>query len=271
VSCRQARILLVEDNALNQLVALNILQKLAYPADAVANGYEALAVLQEKVYDLVLMDCQMPKMDGFETTRQIRASDSAVLNHQIPIIAMTAYAMHGDRERCLAVGMNDYLEKPIRPHILASALSRWLGHEEHDAGSILDTPTHDASGIPAPAAGIFNRTAFMRRVMGDEEQARKILTEFSAVIQNYLAQFSEAVTAGDSASAQCLAHTVKGIAANLEGAEMLATARALEVAAKEGNYPTISTLLAELRQRSDEFETAIHAFIDDLGDGGSDS
>ncbi|MEI6259409.1 MAG: response regulator [Deltaproteobacteria bacterium] len=131
---RKARILLAEDNITNQLVALGILKKLGLRADAVANGVEALTALATLPYDLVLMDVQMPEMDGFEATRIIRNYKSGITNddggvhlpHIIPIIAMTAHAMHGDRERCLEAGMNDYITKPVSPQSLAEVLDKWL-------------------------------------------------------------------------------------------------------------------------------------------------
>ncbi|MEI7989727.1 MAG: PAS domain S-box protein [Chloroflexota bacterium] len=120
------RILLVEDNIINQQVALGILKKLGLRADAVANGLEALRALETLPYDLVLMDMQMPEMDGLEATQHIRAPQSKVLDHEIPIIAMTASAMQEDRERCIQAGMNDYVAKPIDPYMLAQALVNWL-------------------------------------------------------------------------------------------------------------------------------------------------
>ena len=120
------RILLAEDNITNQQVAVGILKKLGLRADAVANGAEAVKALETLPYDLVLMDVQMPEMNGLEATRHIRNPQSAVRNHQIPIIAMTAGAMQGDREKCLEAGMNDYVSKPIFPQALAEALDRWL-------------------------------------------------------------------------------------------------------------------------------------------------
>ena len=123
---RKARILLAEDNITNQQVALGILKKLGLRADAVANGAEVMKSLEIIPYDLVLMDVQMPVMDGLEATQRIRDPQSTVPNHRIPIIAMTAHAMQSDREKCLAAGMDDYVSKPVSPQTLAEVLKKWL-------------------------------------------------------------------------------------------------------------------------------------------------
>jgi CheY-like chemotaxis protein len=123
---RKARILLAEDNRTNQLVALKVLEKLRYRADAVANGLEAIRALGLVPYDLVLMDVQMPELDGLEATRRIRSAGSAVLDPQIPIIAMTAHAMKGDREMCLDSGMDGYISKPFNREELAQILEEFL-------------------------------------------------------------------------------------------------------------------------------------------------
>ncbi len=138
---RRIHILLVEDNPVNQRVAVRQLAKLGYPnCDAVANGVEALEALRRRSYDLVLMDCQMPEMDGYEAARRIRETEAAspltrgALAH-VPIIAMTAHALQGDREKCLASGMDDYIAKPIRMDDLKRALHRWSGFPPDSPGS----------------------------------------------------------------------------------------------------------------------------------------
>ena len=123
---RSARILLVEDNHINRMVAHNMLNSLGYHAADAMNGREALRLLEHTRFDLVLMDCQMPEMDGYEATAEIRSVHSSVLDHDITVVAMTANCMKGDREKCLAAGMNDYLAKPVKKKLLAEALDRWL-------------------------------------------------------------------------------------------------------------------------------------------------
>ena len=142
----KARILLAEDDITNQLVAMGILKKLGLIVDAVSNGAEALIALQAKPYDLVLMDVNMPVMNGFEATRRIRNYELGITNKAqtddssssfvIPIIAMTANAMQGDRELCLEAGMNDYIIKPVSPQVLAEVLDKWLPKENDESRTL---------------------------------------------------------------------------------------------------------------------------------------
>ena len=121
-----ARVLVVEDNAVNQKVAQGLLKKFGIQVDIAANGQEALNTLENLPFDLVLMDCQMPVMDGYEATQKIRLPESKVLNQRISIVAMTANSMQGDRDKCLSVGMDDFISKPVNPSKLQEALKRWL-------------------------------------------------------------------------------------------------------------------------------------------------
>jgi CheY-like chemotaxis protein len=124
------RVLIAEDNIVNQKVATVFLGKFGYSFDVVSNGIQAVTALSKRPYGLVLMDCQMPEMDGYEATSEIRNPESTVLNHKIPIIAMTANAMKGDREACIQAGMDDYLAKPVKPHELIDKLEKWLNRGE---------------------------------------------------------------------------------------------------------------------------------------------
>jgi two-component system sensor histidine kinase/response regulator len=121
-----ARVLVVEDNITNQMVAKGMLKKFGILADLAANGEEAVHALETLPYDLVFMDCQMPLLDGYEATRRIRDSQSKVLDRAVPVVAMTANTMQGDREKCLAVGMDDFISKPVSPTKLLQALQNWL-------------------------------------------------------------------------------------------------------------------------------------------------
>ena len=130
-SKQRIRILLAEDNITNQKVALNILRKLGYRANTVGNGCEAVEALSSMPYDLVLMDCHMPEMDGFEASRAIRDSKT-VLNRQVPIVALTADVVNGIRERCFVAGMTDYLSKPVDPEALGNMLNVYLAPAPQD-------------------------------------------------------------------------------------------------------------------------------------------
>ena len=159
-----ARILIAEDNLTNQEVALAMLKRLGYQSDVAANGREAIEAVRDLEYDLVLMDCEMPEIDGYEATRQIRQLPTRPDRPPIPIIALTADAISGDRERCLEVGMDDYLSKPVEPHQLAAVLEKWLAKFPHH-----DPPERPPDPRPAPSSDIFEPQELRKRLAGDEE------------------------------------------------------------------------------------------------------
>ena len=199
---RRVRILLAEDNPINQRVALKTLEKLGYRAEAVGDGAEALEALARRRYDLVLMDVQMPEMDGMEATRLIRDPSSAVRDHNVPIVALTAHAMKQDRDACLAAGMNDYLSKPIKPDELVAALVRWAGRPttpESAVGLTSRAPNveirAEATAVGDGRPAVFDEAILLDLLAGDREAATEITAEFLDDAPRQVAAFREQLAA----------------------------------------------------------------------------
>lgn len=226
---RRGRILVAEDNATNQRVAVLFLQKLGYTADTVADGDEALKAVEIASYDLILMDVQMGEMDGLETTRRIRTRPEHARNRGLPIIAMTAYAMKGDRERCLQAGMNDFIAKPIQLQELAAVLERWVPAKPPD-------PDKDAE----TAAPAYDRAGLLRRVDGDIPLMREVLKIFLRDAPIRCEAFREAVRSGQTDNARREAHALKGAAGNAGAPAMYAAAARLEAAARDGDPESLT-------------------------------
>ena len=261
------RILLAEDNMTNQQVALGILKKLGLRADAVADGSEAIRSLETIPYSLVLMDVQMPEIDGFEATRRIRDPGSAVLNHAVPIIAMTAHAMQGDRERCLEAGMDDYVTKPISPEALADALDRWLPRD--DAVPPVHAPAGPGTAIPASAGRVeppvFDRAGMMARLMDDQELARIVVDGFLEDAPRLIEALRSCLGSGDAPGAIRGAHTIKGASATVGGEALRAVAAAMEIAATDGDFATVTARLPDLVSELGRLRAAMSDFIVELG------
>jgi len=256
---RKARILLAEDNITNQQVTLGILKKMGLRADAVANGAEALKALEALPYDLVLMDIQMPEMDGIEATHRIRDPQSAVPNHAIPIIAMTAHAMQGDRERCLAAGMNDYVAKPVSPQALAEALEKWLPRESAMTAAPVPGMPEGTASLPAQESEmpVFDRAGMMTRMMDDEDLAKEILAVFLEDIPQQIAALRQCLESGDAAGAGVQAHTIKGASATVGGERLRVVASEMEQAGKAGDLSAAAGHLAELDAQFDRLKQAL--------------
>jgi len=246
------RILLVEDNLTNQKVACAMLRKHAYRVDALANGQEALSALRNTVYNLVLMDCEMPIMDGFETTRRLRAGDPPVLDPRIPVIAMTANALQGDRERCLAAGMDDYLAKPVGISQLIEAIERALGSPRESAA---DTAAGQA---PAPR---FDVKGMLGSLAGDRAIATIMLEELLADMPVRLDNLAQALAAGDAQRARREAHTLKGLAAGGGARGLSEIARLLETLCREEQFDRAERHLPALRAGLQEAMSEWRAFI----------
>ncbi|MTW22423.1 response regulator [Allochromatium palmeri] len=225
----EARILIVDDNPTNQIVARGILEKLGYPTpDMAGNGLEALEALSRAHYDLVLMDGQMPEMDGFETARLIRRGEAGVLDPQVPIIAMTALVMQGDVQRCLDAGMNAYISKPVQPRdlsrIIAAQLARKVSAQyEQVSESMIE------SGPDAASASVsFDANDMLERVMGDRDIACEVIEQFLLDAPTRLQELRACQESGDQVEVRRKAHSLVGLAANISASRLQGLASTLE-------------------------------------------
>ena len=255
---RTARILLAEDNITNQKVALNTLKKFGYNADVVKNGKEAFEALKNIPYDIVLMDCQMPVMDGYEATNEIRkwektlkdgATDcsdthleSETRSKRVPIIAMTAHALKGDREKCLTAGMDDYIAKPIHPKKLCDVIEKWINEPEEMHESQI---VHES----IPKNNIFDKNSFIDRLLGDEDLAKEIIKGFLEDSLRQINILKEAVDNKNANVIHCQAHSLKGAAANISATALKELAYQIEIAGKTGDLIKAASLIPKLDEQ----------------------
>jgi len=249
---RNARILLAEDNPVNQAVAIAMLSRLGYRADLVSNGVEAIQALAGADYDVVLMDCLMPEMDGYEATRSIRAGRTDARNSKIPIIAVTADAMAGDRDRCLQAGMSDYISKPVDLKKLAEALEKWL-----PAAPNPGDPKPAGGSPPARTESVFIQQEMLTRLMGDKNLARKVIVGFLKDTPNQLLALKSRLVAGDAQGARLLAHSLKGAAATLSAEAMQAVCLELQDAAASRKLEHALALLPKIEEQFELLKTAL--------------
>ncbi|HXP90830.1 MAG TPA: ATP-binding protein [Fibrobacteria bacterium] len=243
-----ARILLVEDVPVNQEVAVGILRHLGFDSVRVCgNGKLAIRALEREMFDLVLMDVQMPEMDGLQATRIIRDRGSAVLQHWIPIVAMTANAMSEDRARCLEAGMDDHLSKPISPNALARLLDKWLVGNLVEFGKLAVPPARRSPVDPENAA-VFDYPAMLERVMGDEDLARAVMDTFVQEMPSLLETLKQSLCDGDLGRIELYAHSIKGAAANLGMDRSSNAACRIEAAAKAKDPACAAAGLPELER-----------------------
>jgi two-component system, sensor histidine kinase and response regulator len=258
------RILVAEDQPANWMLIDRLLSKRGHRVVNAANGREALELIAGGSYDLVLMDCQMPVMDGYDAARELRRREDRGGGH-LPVVAMTAYAMLGDRQRCLAAGMDDYLAKPIQPRELDAILSRWLGSSpEPAAGAAAAGPGERPSGgrTQSPGAELLDQARLVElRALFPGDEIKDMLRALAAEISDDLARVSASVSDGDRRQMGAAAHRI-GNCARMLGATQLATAAsALEQGGNgdplAGGEPDLAAGVAELSERWESARAAV--------------
>jgi len=236
------KILLAEDNPVNRKLAIAVLTKAGFIVEAAENGKQAVNALEKNSYDLVLMDVQMPEMDGFEATAAIRNSGKPWAT--IPIIAMTAHAMQGDREKCIQAGMNDYLTKPIQPKALIEGIRNWTATIPHNKENTVTTEQQtNSTSLP------INLTEALDRCGGDQDFLNEILVEFLDLSKKQLTQIAEAIDKSDAGNLAREAHSIKGAAANLGAEGISKTALELEMCGKQQHLENARQLLVLLNDQ----------------------
>jgi two-component system, sensor histidine kinase and response regulator len=250
-SAKRRRILLAEDNPVNQRVALHVLNKAGHSTVAVNNGKEALEALARESFDLVLMDVQMPEMDGLEATRAIRAQEERTGSH-VPIVAMTAHAMKGDRERCLEAGMDDYLSKPVQKAELLRVI------QSATAGA------HSAAD-PAPLVGrgepVFDIEVALDRVDGEEEFLAEVVQLFLADAPCRMDEIRQAISQKNCKRLASAAHSLKGATGCLGGRRASSAALQLEEIAIKGDLSDAAEAFARLQQELGQLTEAISGAV----------
>jgi len=252
------RILVVEDSLINQRLALGMLLKLGYRADVAENGQAALTALERGNYAAVLMDCQMPEMDGFAATAAIRQREGD--GRHTPIIAMTANAMKGDRERCLAAGMDDYVAKPFRVEDLAAALARWIGvpAEEGPAAAGDEAGDRTATGEPP----VIDEEALLSLVQLGMDLVTDVLVPFRQESAQRLPALAEAARRNDGEALRRAAHALKGDAVVVGAVELRALCLQLERLGREGRAREAPPLIDAVQVAFARAETALAAIVE---------
>jgi CheY-like chemotaxis protein/HPt (histidine-containing phosphotransfer) domain-containing protein len=253
-SAQGLKILLAEDNAVNRRLAIALLQKRGHRIAATENGQEALDVLERENFDLVLMDVQMPVLDGFDAIRAIRAKEQSSGSH-LPIIALTAHAMKGDRERCLAAGADEYVTKPIRIPDLLAAIDRATNAKASPANTAPPMPPSHSAGPP-----VLDFAAALDRVDGDRELLENLMGMFAGECSHDIVEIRKSLEARDMEQLERLAHTLKGASASLAAGRVADAAFALEKQARTGEVGNAEQLLEILLGEINRLLPEIEAF-----------
>jgi signal transduction histidine kinase/CheY-like chemotaxis protein/HPt (histidine-containing phosphotransfer) domain-containing protein len=235
---RALEILLVEDNRVNQLVATRMLEKMGHSITVAGNGQIALSLLAKQDFELVLMDVQMPEMDGLTATGKIREKEKSTARH-LPIIAMTAHAMKGDRERCMEAGMDGYVSKPISGALLEAAIADVVGHYHGSpAAGSSQNETHKPDGSPFA----WDMAATLESLGGDEKLLRDVLEVFFMEVPKHMKDLRQAIVDGNASDTQEISHTLKGELGYLGIPEVSRRAAELENLGRKADLPSAQKL-----------------------------
>ena len=255
---KRLKVLLAEDNPVNQKLAMRILEKRGHHVVAVSNGREAVEKYEKGYFDLVLMDVQMPEVDGFEATQRIRKIEKQKGGH-IPIVAMTAHAMKGDREKCLAAGMDEYVPKPIKTQELHNVIEN-LALKSIDQSESGERPL-DSQNADGPTKDIFDLTKALQVVDGDKGLLKEITVMFLEELQENMKGIVQATTKKDADALEKAAHSLKGSVGNLGAKRAYGAAYRLEFIGKEGRLAEAEGALAELERELGELEIALNDLL----------
>lgn len=257
---RALQILVAEDNAVNQAVILRVLGKLGHKAMLAHHGGEALRMSQEAKYDLIFMDVQMPEMDGLTATRAIREAERIQGGH-VPIVAMTAHAMTGDRERCLASGMDGYLTKPLRMNEVADVLAGVADATERPTQDAVAESSANVPSQPPTQRTVWNRAEAIERLGGDEDLFQELCQIFLEESPKLLRELKDALAMGNVEDVMRAAHSIKGETGYLSAPEAMAVARQLEDMARSNSLAAAGELVGVLERELD----GLHQSIRSLG------
>jgi len=263
-SLHGVRVLLAEDNEINQEVAASILADVGVTVDIAGNGVEAVTAARKESYDAVLMDMQMPEMDGYQATAVLRQEFTI---DQLPIIAMTAHAMQGDREKCIEAGMDDYVSKPIDPKQLFSVLAKWTQPKAEAevpapppavAAPETTSPAPESTAPASPSEGpCINVPEALSRLGGNERLFNKLLVEFVRQNTGVCQELRARVVSGNFREAHSIAHALKGVAGNLSANQLFDTTRTLELLLKERAQGAPSSDRGDLEEPLQKFESVL--------------
>jgi two-component system, sensor histidine kinase and response regulator len=261
-----AHLLLAEDNPVNQKVATRMLEKLGYRVDVVGNGLEAVEALFSRIpYAAILMDVQMPEMDGHQATAEIRKreSQSGEPARRTPIIAMTASAMQGDREKALEAGMDDYVSKPVKPEELDAVLARWTPQPDGEEDSAPEEQTADGAAAPGGTTDPLDRSVLVGlRELGGQELLAELAGLFLEDVPPQLEALREATEGGDASSVQRVAHTLKGSCGNMGAVRMATICAELEDVGRSGELERAQVVVERLEAEFGRVRPAFEAEIE---------